>query len=100
MKNYIELAEVAKNLLKAKKKMAKLNESRLQDGLTQRRIETLNTDLDWQGMEIMKLEHEAHAIAVNCSLAAPRESYGTVTFNPSAFHKYSYQPRLPECRLP
>ena len=87
--------------MQSEKKRIKIKEARAgatTENSTLNRLNKLNEDSTWHAMEHEKLTHEAHAIAVDCGLAAPRDDYDDVIFQPSAFHKYAYKVRVPLCR--
>ena len=97
-----ELKEISKRLVKEKRTMDRLCSASGRTDLTPKQVEKANADANWQGMELSKLEHEAHAIAVNCGIAdrlAP-ECYESVEFHPSPFHTFTYQPRKPRSLIP
>jgi len=68
--------------------------------MTARQVQKNGADLSWLGMAIAKATLEAHAAAVDCGIADPRdkERYGPIDFRPSAFHHYTHQPTKPRCR--
>lgn len=55
-------------------------------------------DLNWQAFHVTRLEHAAHAAAVNAGLAdlRSREHYATYTVNLSGFHTYEMVPAKPK----
>lgn len=88
-------------LVASQKKFLKLSERRSGMSFSEnspKQIDRAEVDLNWHAMEHDKLKHTAHALCVNCGLADPRDGYGPVVYNPSPFHRYKYQPLLPECR--
>lgn len=92
------LQEHVRNLIAMRKRQAKANEKAWSD-MSPKQAQKASADASWLGMEIDKAEREAHAAAVDCGLADPRqpESYGTVDYRPSRFHHYQYTPRKPRC---
>ena len=92
------LAGIVKSLIAARKRQASLN-GKEYSGMTQRQAQKNSTDLTWLGMDIDKLEREAHAAAVDCGIADARapSSYGPIDYKPSAFHHYTHTPTKPRC---
>ena len=68
--------------------------------MTQKAAQKNGADLSWCAMDIEKEMSQAHAAAVDCGIASPKpsEQYGPISFRPSAFHHYTYQPPKPRCR--
>ena len=96
-----ELKTLIGRLVTSKKRFIKLSDKRssinIQDS-TSRAIESADANLNWHAMEYDRLFREVHAVAVDCGLSIPRGDYSEIEYNPSPFHKYSHQPRLPMCR--
>ncbi len=96
-----ELKAVTMKTVASKKKHSKTLERRSSmsmDSHSQKAIDNANASITWQAMELDKLKHELHAVSVDCGLSEPRSDYGLIWYEPSAFQKYKYQPRLPLCR--
>lgn len=91
------LAEAVKRLLTERRKMAKLGDKCLRDGLSSKQAQKASTDLNWQAMGVAKVEAEVHAAAVDCGLADLREPehYATRDLNPSPRHRYRWTPPRP-----
>lgn len=101
LSKFDELKKVTARLFASQKRFAQLSEKRSAmsiDTHTPNQIGKANADLDWHAMDHDKLMHEAHAIAVDCGLAAPRDNYEPVEYRPTGFHHYRHQPRRPLCR--
>jgi hypothetical protein len=96
-----ELKKLVMSLVSSKKRFIKLSERRsgmsYQDN-TPKAIDNAECNLNWHAMEYDKLFREVHAVAVDCGIAAPKDDYSEIEYNPSAFHKYTHKPRLPNCR--
>lgn len=96
-----ELKKLTASLVASKKRFLALSERRssmsYQDN-SKKSIENADANLNWHAMEYDKLLREVHAVCVDAGLAAPRSDYEKIEYNPSAFHRYSYQPRKPLCR--
>jgi len=96
-----ELKNLVMALVKSKKRFIKLSERRSgmshQDN-TPKAIENAECNLNWHAMEYDKLFRDVHAVAVDCGIASPKDDYNKIEYNPSAWHKYSYHPRIPNCR--
>jgi len=90
------LQEQIRNLIAMKKRVEKLSGKSYAD-MTQRMVQKNGADLTWLGMDIDKALREAHAAAVDCGIADPRDDYGPVDYHPSAFHKYRHTPTKPRC---
>lgn len=88
-----------RTLIALRKRQAKAAEKSYMD-MTPKQAQKASYDAAWLGMEIDKVEREAHAAAVDCGIADPRDasSYGPVDYRPSAFHHYRHQPSKPRCR--
>jgi hypothetical protein len=100
MEDMKRLACVTKRLNSSVKRRDKLSEklsSMDYTTHTQKAIGNASANLNWECMELAKLELEAHSICVDCGLAAPRheKAYGEHFFDPSGWHKYSYTPPMP-----
>jgi len=96
-----DLKKLIAALVSSKKKFEKMSLRRAEmsfDSHTQKRIQAAEANLNWHAMEHDKLERDVHAAAVDCGLADPRSDYSTIEYNPSSFHCYRYQPRIPLCR--
>ena len=93
------LAAHVKNLIAMRKRQEAMS-GKDYSQMTKRQVQNNVADLAWIGMEIDKVEREAHAAAVDCGLADPRgvNDYGPVDYHPSAFHHYRHTPTRPRCR--
>ncbi|KZK82983.1 hypothetical protein PsAD13_03185 [Pseudovibrio sp. Ad13] len=91
------LYEAVKLLHRERKKMETLSKKAF-EATGQKQIERTSTNLNFQALEVTKLEHRAHAAAVNCGLADLREEehYESYEASPSAWHQYNVQPDKPE----
>lgn len=98
IEDYSELKRLASSMLAALKRREVLSGKSYQD-MTQRQLQKNSADLTWLGMDIDKLNHEMHAVAVNCGIAQPKDDYSEIDYHPSAFHHYRYKPRKPRCRM-
>lgn len=96
-----ELKKAVARLVSSQKRFDQLSNRRRDmsmDTHTQSAIGKANANLDWHAMEHDKLLREVHAICVDCKLADPKDDYSAIEYNPSPFHRYAHQPRIPECR--
>lgn len=64
---------------------------------TKKQIESAQVNLNWHCMDMSKQERGLHALAVNLGISPLRtkSEYLPMEFNPSAWHKYQYQPPMP-----
>lgn len=87
-----------KSLIAMRKRLEKLSGKEYSQ-MTERAIQKNSADLSWLGMDIDKAEREAHAAAVDCGIADPRdpERYSEVDYRPSSFHHYRHKPTKPRC---
>lgn len=96
-----ELFEAVKVLRDERRKMAKLSDRafNVEGSKAQQKA---NVDLNWQAFHVGRLEHKAHAAAVNAGLAEPRpaERYEPYTVKLSGFHEYEVVPPLPRALTP
>ena len=96
-----ELKKLVVLLVASKKKFIKISEKRsgmsYQDN-TRKAIDNAEANLNWHAMEYDKLFKTVHAVSVNCGLSLAKDDYSKIEYNPSAFHRYSYQPLIPDCR--
>lgn len=90
------LFNAVKNLRDERRKMQKLSE-RAFSAEGPKAIQKANVDLNWQAFHINKIEHEAHAAAVDCGLADLRDagSYQTYSVKLTGFHEYEVNPPKP-----
>jgi hypothetical protein len=96
-----ELKKLTMELVRSQKRFDKLSEKRCGMSLethTERAIQNANAALDWHAMKHDQLFRQVHAVSVDCGLSRPKDDYGEIEYNPSHFHKYRYQPRVPLCR--
>jgi len=101
LQNLEELKKLVSLLVSSKKKFSKLSERRSEmshQNNTPKAIGNAEANLNWHAMEYDKLFREVHAVAVNCGIAAPRDDYSEIEYNPSHFHRYQHKPRVPDCR--
>lgn len=99
----VELKKLTAKLVQSKIKFDKLSQARQGMSMsthTARRIEAADASLNWHAIEHDKLFREVHAVSVDCGLSAPRSNYDRIEYNPSSFHRYTHQPRIPICRKP
>ncbi|MBZ3691022.1 hypothetical protein [Phyllobacterium calauticae] len=90
------LFEAVKNLRNERRKMQKLSDkARAADG--PKAIQKANVDLNWQAFHVNRLEHAAHAAAVDCDIADMREAarYKSYSVKLSGFHEYEVVPAKP-----
>lgn len=96
-----ELKKLVISLVSSKKKFIKLSERRSgmswQDS-TPKSIDRAEANLNWHAMEYDKLFRAVHAVSVDCGLSKAKDDYSEIEYNPSAFHRYTHKPRVPECR--
>jgi hypothetical protein len=96
-----ELKKLTMQLVASKKKFLKLSARRSSMSHTDntpKSIENAEANLNWHAMSHDKLFRELHAVSVDCGLSLPKDDYSEIEYNPSAWHKYNYTPRLPLCR--
>lgn len=81
-----------------RKRFVKLSEKSMRDDLTRNQSQKNNADMNWAAMELDKLEHQIHALCVDAGLADVRsnDAYGPITYQPSGFHLYVYNPPKPK----
>lgn len=96
-----ELFDAVKALRDERRKMAKLSDKAF-TAEGSKAQQKANVDLNWQAFHVGRLEHKAHAAAVNAGLADPRpaERYEPYTVKLSGFHEYEVVPALPRCMTP
>lgn len=90
------LYAAVKNLRDERRKMQRLSDkARDADSARQRSKSTV--DLNWQAFHVTRLEHAAHAAAVDAGLAdlRPADHYRPYTVNLSGWHTYEMVPALP-----
>lgn len=96
-----ELKKLVSELVKSKKKFIKLSEKRASvssGNSTIKAIDNAEANLNWHAMHYDQLFRTVHAVCVDCGLSKPRDHYERIEYNPSSFHQYEYQPRIPKCR--
>lgn len=61
-----------------------------------------NVDLNWQAFHVNRLQHAAHAAAVDCGIADARtaDHYRPYTVKLTGFHEYEVVPPMPRSLLP
>lgn len=96
--NLTRLQKHIRSLINARKRQEKASGKDYTE-MTPKQAQKASADMSWLGMEIDKLEREAHAAAVDCGIADAREAkhYDPVDYRPSGFHHYRYTPTKPEC---
>jgi hypothetical protein len=90
------LFDAVKNLRDERRKMQKLSDRALAaEG--PKASQKANVDLNWQAFHVNRLEHAAHAAAVDCGLADLREPshYRTYSVKLTGFHEYEVVPPKP-----
>jgi len=93
------LFEAVKLLRTERRKMAKLSErARNAD---HSKAQKTTVDLNWQAFHVNRLEHAAHAAAVNCGLANLREpaDYRPYSVKLTGFHEYEVVPPKPRALI-
>lgn len=96
-----ELKKLMMRLVTEKKRFIKLSNKRRDmsfDNNTEKQIQNAEANLNWCAMDYDKLFREVHAVAVDCGIADPRDSYSEIDYHPSSWHTYKHQPRIPLCR--
>jgi hypothetical protein len=88
-----EMVRLLKNLKKNCQQLNKLSSVEMTD-CTQRRWEKNRADVDWLGMDNIKLKHELHALCVELFIADRRESYEEIYLG-NGWQNYKYKPREP-----
>jgi len=91
-----ELFATVKNLRDERRKMAKLSDKAFRaEGQKARSKSTV--DLDWQAFHVTRLEHVAHAAAVNAGIADMRgpDEYLPYSVKLTGFHEYEIVPTRP-----
>lgn len=85
-------------LIEMRKRQIKASAKSYSD-MSPKQAQRASADASWLGMEIDKVEREAHACAVDLGLADPRpaSSYDYVDYRPSPFHHYRHRPTKPRC---
>ena len=91
------LYEAVKLLRKERRQMQRLSEKAGTVPLAKQ--QKLAADLNWQALHVAKLEHAAHAAAVDAGIADARrlEHYAPCEACPSPFHRYRVTPPKPKC---
>lgn len=90
------ILQLAKRLVSERKHFDKISARQNHDN-TPKRAQKIQADMNWQAMEIDKIELDLHAACVDGGVAAPRDDcrYGPAEYHPSGFHSYTYQPAIP-----
>lgn len=90
------LFAAVKNLRDERRKMARLSE-RAMSAAQGKSSQKANVDLNWQAFHVNKIEHAAHAAAVDCGIADARdpEHYRPYSVNLTGFHVYEVVPQKP-----
>jgi hypothetical protein len=91
------LIEATKQLRASIRKFNRWAEKQHETGLTPKRADKIQTEMNWLAMEIDKEERAVHAAAVDCGVADLRDPahYADVEYRPSGFHYYTYTPAQP-----
>lgn len=90
------LFTAVKNLRDERRKMAKLSDKAFTaEGQKARSKSTV--DLNWQAFHVTRLEHAAHAAAVNAGIAdiRPADHYRPYTVKLTGWHEYEMVPAIP-----
>ncbi|WP_144378478.1 hypothetical protein [Mesorhizobium amorphae] len=90
------LFSAVKNLRDERRKMEKLSDKAFcADG--HKAIQKSSVDLNWQAFHVNKIEHEVHALAVDCGVADARSAghYEPYSVKLTGFHEYQVCPRKP-----
>ena len=96
-----ELKKLTMSLVLSQKKFIKLSERRSSMSHmdnTPKAIQNAEANLNWHAMAHDKLTRELHAVSVDCGLSIAKDDYNEIEHNPSGFHRYTYQPRIPMCK--
>ena len=90
------LFSTVKHLCHERRKMERLSEKARTAPLG-KQGQKATVDLNWQAFHVNKLEHDAHAAAVDCGLADARspDHYKPYSVKLSGFHEYEVIPPLP-----
>lgn len=91
------LLEHLKQMKRMGKRIEKLQKSEnlgYEGNCTQRRLDKIRNDLNYDLMHFDQARHKAHALAVNCGFAMRKKEYGTMMYNPDAWHGFKFQ--IPE----
>lgn len=97
-----DLKKLTMSLFSSLKRFNKMSDTRaLMNHMdnTPKSIENMEAKLNWAAMDHDKLARQVHAASVDCGLSLPKDDYDEIEYNPSPFHKYKYQPRVPLCRI-
>lgn len=88
--------EIAKRLLAEQRKFDRMQSKDTKDYTPKQRTKHTN-DLNYQAHEIVKIETQLHAAAVDAGLADLREPqhYAEKVWRPTGFHSYQWQPARP-----
>mgnify|MGYP003123679420 CR=1 FL=1 len=76
-----------------KKKMAKLSDIDCTT-LTPKAANKRSADADWLGMDVIRQQHQLHALAAELGFAEVRDSYDPIELR-DGWHRYHYQPPVP-----
>lgn len=90
------LFNAVKLLRDERRKMAKLSDKALHaEG--PKASQKASVDLNWQAFHVNKIEHDVHALAVDCGVADIRSvgHYEPYSVKLTGFHEYQVCPRKP-----
>lgn len=76
-----------------KKKLAKLSDIDCTT-LTPKAANKRSADADWLGMDIIRQQHQLHALAVELGFADRRDRYDQIELR-DGWHRYHFQPPEP-----
>ena len=90
------VSDLAKRYLVERRKYERLSE-KSHTAATPKQNQKANVDLNWQAMELSKIEAALHAACVDADLADLREpsAYDDREFRPSGWHIYNFSPPKP-----
>jgi hypothetical protein len=96
LKDVEALFDAVKHLRDERRKMERLSEKAMKADAGPAYQKAV-TNLNWQAHHVVRLEHTAHAAAVDCGLADLREPdhYRPYTVKLTGFHEYEVKPCLP-----
>lgn len=88
--------DLAKRYRDERRKYARISE-RSHGENTPKQAQKLAADLNWQAMELLKIEANLHTACVDAQLADLRspEHYGARIHRPSGWHEYTFTPAQP-----
>ena len=95
-----ELSEHMKSLTADLRRFQKLSDRLSEmtfDNSTQKKRDKASAELNWLAMEIDQKKLSAHVLAVEAGIADMRDDafYGEREYNPSGWHRYTFNLRRP-----